>query len=246
MANRMDSLAWSGLTILEQGIGPAFRNAIYSRAVDEGPSFAAALLAAHADGFDGVPARAAALGLVDRTIAWLDAHPAPSPGEIDQPWGEWLIRALDDDDAPLELSGALAELLDVVDELVELDLDLARYVGQIQPLARDRASAEAAGVRFLSIGMSKGLTVEASIIIGAEEWIIPDPRADEPEERRLLYVGLTRAKQFSYVTWAGRRSGPTARAGDGRVQERRRLCPLLRGGPVRSQNGRAYIDTRWD
>jgi DNA helicase-2/ATP-dependent DNA helicase PcrA len=246
MANRMDSLAWSGLTILEQGIGPAFRNAIYSRAVDEGPSFAAALLAAHADGFDGVPARAAALGLVDRTIAWLDAHPAPSPGEIDQPWGEWLIQALDDDDAPLEISDALAELLHVVDELVESDLYLARYLGQIQPLARDRASAEAADVRFLSIGMSKGLTVEASIIIGAEEWIIPDPRADEAEERRLLYVGLTRAKQFSYVTWAARRSGPTARAGDGRVQARRRLCPLLRGGPVQSQNGRAYIDTRWD
>lgn len=89
------------------------------------------------------------------------------------------------------------------------------------------------------------MTVEASVIVGAEEGIIPDPRADEDEERRLLYVGLTRAKRFSYATWATRRTGPTARAGTPRVQDRRVISRLLRGGPVETQNGQTYIANRW-
>jgi superfamily I DNA/RNA helicase len=204
-------------------------------------SFAiAALLDAHANGFEGIPSRGPAEDLVDRTLAWLDAHPVPTTDEVEH-WGEWLVEAFADDDSPQATSDVLAELLGVVDGLVEPELDLARYLGQIQPLARDHASAEAVGVRFLSLGMSKGLTVEASIIIGAEEGIIPDPRADEDEERRLLYVGLTRAKQFTYVTWAGRRTGPTARAGEARVQQRRLASRLLRGGPVQTQNGQSYV-----
>jgi DNA helicase-2/ATP-dependent DNA helicase PcrA len=99
-------------------------------------------------------------------------------------------------------------------------------------------------VRFLTLGMSKGLTVEASIIIGAEEGIIPDPRGSEDEERRLLYVGLTRAKRFSYVTWATRRTGPTARAGSPRVQSRRLVSRLLRGGPVETHHAQTYNPTR--
>jgi len=244
IANRADSLAWAGLTVLEQGIGPTFRKAIYDQASTEGTTFAAGLLAAHADGFEGIPSCARARDLVNRTLAWLDAHPVPEHDEVEH-WGGWLIEAFADDDSPEAVSDALTELLDVVDGLAEPDLGLGRYLGQIQPLARDHASAEAAGVRFLSPGMSKGLTVEASIIIGAEEGIIPDPRANEDEERRLLYVGLTRAKQFSYVTWASRRTGPTARAGAARVQERRLASRLLRGGPVQTHKGQNYVRDRW-
>jgi DNA helicase-2/ATP-dependent DNA helicase PcrA len=57
MANRADSLAWAGLTVLEQEIGPAFRKAMYDRAVAEGTTFAASLLDAHANGFEGIPSR---------------------------------------------------------------------------------------------------------------------------------------------------------------------------------------------
>jgi DNA helicase-2/ATP-dependent DNA helicase PcrA len=148
-------------------------------------------------------------------------------------------------DALSPVSNELVALLGIVDDAVEADVALPRFLGQIQPLAKDHASAQASGVRFLTMGMSKGLTVEASIIIGAEEGIIPDPRGNEGEERRLLYVGLTRAKRFSYVTWATRRTGPTARAGSPRVQARRLVSRLLRGGPVETQNGQTYIRSRW-
>lgn len=248
MVNRLDSLAWAGLTVLEPGIGDRFRRGIYDRAAETGMTFAEALLAAHAEDFASmtgpVPRRAG--NLVGRTRAWLDTHPVPE-NEQDAPeaWGDWLALAFSGADAPVGVSDALSELLRVVDEAIEPGTDLARFLGQIQPLAKDHASAQAGGVRFLTVGLSKGLTVEASIIIGGEEGIIPDPRADEAEERRLLYVGLTRARRFSYVTWATRRSGPTARAGTPRVQGRRLISRLLRGGPVETQNGQDYIATRW-
>lgn len=246
MVNRNDSLAWSGLTILASGIGPAFRKAVYERAVQAGTTFAAALLAAHAENFEGFtgagPPRAKAL--IDQTLAWLDVHAVPEGAEANQPeWGAWLVEAFSD--APVGPSDALIELLELVDNAVEPNVDLARYLGQIQPLAKDHASSQASGVRFLTMGLSKGLTVEAAIIIGAEEGIIPDPRGDEDEERRLLYVGLTRAKRFCYVTWSTRRTGPTARAGAPRVRERRLVSRLLRGGPVETQRGEGYIRKRW-
>lgn len=248
MVNRTDSLAWSGLTILESGIGDTFREAIYERAVEARSTFAEALLAAHAEDFGamsgGAPKRAS--DLIDRTLAWLDAHPVPEGEDVPEEWGEWLMLAFLSPDSPVQVSPNLVELLDIVDDAIEAGTDLPRYLGQVQPLAKDHASAQASGVRFMTMGMSKGLTVEASIIIGAEEGIIPNPRSDEDEERRLLYVGLTRAKRFSYVTWATRRTGPTARAGTPRVQDRRLISPLLRGGPVETQNGEAFIRRRWD
>lgn len=246
MVKRTDSLAWAGLTVLEPSIGPAFRRAIYDRAIASETTFGEELLAAHSDDFDSMKGAAPrrAKDLVDRVVAWLDAHPVQGGRDIER-WGAWLIDAVASGDAPAEMSDALVELLRVVDEEIESDADFGRFLGQIEPLAKDHASAQASGVRFLRMGMSKGLTVEASIIIGAEEGIIPDPRGSEDEERRLLYVGLTRAKRFSYVTWATRRTGPTARAGTPQVQDRRRVSPLLRGGPVETQLGQTYLRNHW-
>ncbi len=59
------------------------------------------------------------------------------------------------------------------------------------------------GVNFLSIHASKGLEAEYIILIGAEEGLIPleifkDTLKDE--EKRLVYVALTRAKKGFYFT----------------------------------------------
>lgn len=247
MVHLGDSLAWSGLTVLEPNVGTTFRKTIYDRAVESGTTFAETLFAAHAEDFYGMTGAAPrrAKDLVDRVFAWLDAHPIPEGDDVPDRWGDWLLLTFSGADAPAPVSEDLAALIGIVDESVEANVDLPRFLGQIQPLAKDHASAQASGVRFLTIGTSKGLTVEATIIIGAEEGIIPDPRGNQDEERRLLYVGLTRAKRFSYATWATRRTGPTARAGEPRVQARRLVSPLLRGGPIATQNGQKYIRDLW-
>ncbi len=65
-------------------------------------------------------------------------------------------------------------------------------------------------VSLMTVHNSKGLEFEAVIIVGLEEGIFPHANSlDDPErleeERRLCYVGITRAKRFLYVTAAERR-----------------------------------------
>lgn len=243
LTNRDDSLAWAGLIQLESGIGKAFTKSIYDRAIAERLTFAAALVEAYEEGFPGAPAASAkrAKALVARTVAWLDRQVVPEELS-DSRWGAWIVETKDPG-API--SGRLAELLVGVDEVIEPGASLGRYLGQIQPLARDRAQAQASGVRFMSMASSKGLTVEAAIVVAAEEGVIPRPDADVAEERRLLYVAMTRARRFQYVTWARRRTGPTARAGAPKVQARRTETRFLRNGPVQTQDGETYIRRRW-
>jgi len=93
---------------------------------------------------------------------------------------------------------------------------------------------------------SKGLTVRATILAGLDDGIVPRPDADLNEERRLLYVAMTRAKEFLFGTWAGRRVGPTARAGGQTARDLRHHSHFFDGGPVRSQDGATYIRRRRD
>ncbi|MDR2151143.1 MAG: UvrD-helicase domain-containing protein [Spirochaetaceae bacterium] len=67
------------------------------------------------------------------------------------------------------------------------------------------------GVRIMTIHAAKGLEFEHVFIAGLEEGVLPftlyEPETDEriAEERRLLYVAMTRAKTGLYLSWARRR-----------------------------------------
>lgn len=93
----------------------------------------------------------------------------------------------------------------------------------------------------MTMASSKGLTVRAAVIVGVEEGVVPLADRDPGEERRLLYVAMTRATDFLYATWSGQRIGPTARTGAPRVGGGRNRSPLLTHGPVQSEDGSAYL-----
>jgi DNA helicase-2/ATP-dependent DNA helicase PcrA len=87
--------------------------------------------------------------------------------------------------------------------------------------------AERRGVHLLTLHGAKGLEFDAVFIPRVEEKELPIRQAKRPaeiaEERRLLYVGMTRAKRHLALTWSGRpsrfltelgiaaRAAPTAR-----------------------------------
>ena len=83
------------------------------------------------------------------------------------------------------------------------------------------------------------------MLVGAEEGIIPRPTADLSEERRLLYVAMTRPRTRLVATWARRRYGPTARSGSPRVGTMRTPSSFVAGGPVVSVDGENFIKRRW-
>ena len=63
---------------------------------------------------------------------------------------------------------------------------------------------------LMTLHNAKGLEYDAVFIIGCEEGVFPHMRSIEEgnleEERRLAYVGVTRARQRLYLTYARRRS----------------------------------------
>lgn len=66
------------------------------------------------------------------------------------------------------------------------------------------------GIRLMTLHSSKGLEFEVVFLVGFEEGILPHSRSmiDEDqieEERRLCYVGVTRAKDYLYLSYAEKR-----------------------------------------
>jgi superfamily I DNA/RNA helicase len=67
--------------------------------------------------------------------------------------------------------------------------------------------SRAEAVSLLTLHASKGLEWPVVFIIGCEDGILPleGGGADRDEERRLLYVGMSRARDLLYLTGAARR-----------------------------------------
>jgi DNA helicase-2/ATP-dependent DNA helicase PcrA len=88
--------------------------------------------------------------------------------------------------------------------------DGERTVSDFAASLQDRFGASAGrGVHLMTLHRAKGLEFEAVYIPRLEEGELPTRRArgDElADERRLLYVGLTRAKRHLLVTWSGKAS----------------------------------------
>ena len=89
-----------------------------------------------------------------------------------------------------------------------LDKYLTRLVLDRTPSKKE---AEEAKVRLMTLHSSKGLEFPVVFMVGVEEGYLPhensqDSLKDLSEERRLAYVGITRAKEHLYMTLALKRS----------------------------------------
>jgi DNA helicase II / ATP-dependent DNA helicase PcrA len=96
-----------------------------------------------------------------------------------------------------------ADLARLVRLAAEFDGEVDGYV----ELLRERFGESAGrGVHLLTLHRAKGLEWEAVFLPRVEEGELPVRRGDVAEERRLFYVGLTRAKRQLLVTWEGKPS----------------------------------------
>ena len=91
----------------------------------------------------------------------------------------------------------------------EFDGDAAAFVAdQRERFAPGGDGAH--GVHLLTFHRAKGLEFEAVFLPRLQEKELPSKQARSPEEiaeeRRLLYVGMTRAKRILWLTWTGKRS----------------------------------------
>ncbi|MEP6892557.1 MAG: ATP-dependent DNA helicase UvrD2, partial [Gaiellaceae bacterium] len=90
----------------------------------------------------------------------------------------------------------VVEIASHLEDVTELPAELERRFG----------SGVATGVHLLTLHRAKGLEWDAVFLPRLEDGELPIRRGDVDEERRLLYVGLTRARTHLMLTWSGKPS----------------------------------------
>jgi DNA helicase-2/ATP-dependent DNA helicase PcrA len=140
-------------------------------------------------------------------------------------------------------TGALRERWDNLNALVELagergPLSLAEFVAELEERSAAQAAPAVAGVTFSTLHAAKGLEWDAVFLIGVSEGLLPISMAQtgaaREEERRLLYVGITRARDHLEISWARARSAGRGRGSRTRSRFLEGIWPEEAPGPRRS------------
>jgi len=207
------------LNVPRRGIGETSERAIDRFAEQEGIALAEALRrAGEVPGLGARQARA-----VGDFVAVLDELRAgmqdgrTSRQLVEDAWSlSGLMRELEADDT-IEGQGRVEnvrELRSVAEEYAERDPDggLPEFLESIALVSdADEVESGSQAVTLMTLHTAKGLEYPVVFIVGLEENVFPHIRSigeprDLEEERRLAYVGITRARERLYLTNAWSRS----------------------------------------
>jgi len=199
-----------------RGIGDASLARLQTFADSQGISLWEALDRADEAGVGAAPLKA-----VDRFRTLMQSSMA---GALELTVPELLERVLDksgyleslEAERTVEAQGRIENLLELVGVAREYQAQaeeptLSEFLQQISLYSdQDELSAERSLVSLMTLHNAKGLEFRAVFLIGMEEGVFPHSRSIEEqgleEERRLAYVGLTRAKERLTLTHASSRS----------------------------------------
>lgn len=119
---------------------------------------------------------------------------------------------------------SLRALVGLAEDLTALvaDTDLAGFCAELATRAESAHPPTVQGVTLASLHAAKGLEWDAVFLVGLVDGTLPIQHADGDdakieEERRLLYVGVTRARRQLSLSWA------LCRTGGGRRRRRSRF-----------------------
>jgi DNA helicase-2/ATP-dependent DNA helicase PcrA len=231
LANPYDPIAWSRLLgAPKRGIGPMAEAQLANFQESQGLSFHDAMLRADEVGF-GPKVRGSILdlgGLLDRAARMAAGGGATDDSDEEKkpaPVADVLKLVLDETEMIEKLrqkrdpqDEARAENLEeLVSVAREFDVrnpgaGLLEFLTEVSLVAAaDELDDQSGTVSLMTLHTAKGLEFPAVFITGVEEGLLPhqmsvDEVGGVNEERRLMYVGITRARQRLYITLASTRA----------------------------------------
>ena len=269
MLNPQDVISFRRVVNMpKRGIGDATVSAVESFAREEGISV---IDAAHR--VDEIPtlaarAKGAVAGFVqvmDALQAHLDDGAGP-PRMVEFAGQESGYLAELEEDRTVEAQGRIENLQEMAGVAAEImarepDTDLAGFLEQVSLVGeQDEYDEEESVITLMTLHIAKGLEFPVVFMVGMEDGIFPHYRsmtdaAALEEERRLAYVGITRAQRRLYLCHAWSRTlfgqtqynprvalprrapGAPARAEGARVAQ----PPASRRPPTRPHEGGAVV-----
>ena len=239
-----DSLAWR--TLLQAwciGVGPGAIGVVYETARSRNENFAQTVIAAHVDaGILPTNHRSRLSKAINDVLSQLNVlFPEDSRGkyktgdelmDVVRPAAESIITNEEERNSIL---------LKIERTEVTSIKELVRIIGVEtedieQELEKDK-------VNILTMHRAKGLTAEAVIVAAVEDQYIPGrAQGDEiGDERRLLYVSLTRARHHLFITYCDKRTHRQRHTGRNGGSVYRSLSQFLTDCSHIPQDGREFI-----
>src|ERR671930_1575199 len=207
------------LNVPRRGVGETSERHLDHFAAEEGIPFVDALRrAGEVPGLGNRQTRSVAdfVAVLDELRAGM-AEGRPPARLVEDAWSlSGLMRELEADDT-IEGQGRVEnvrELRSVAEEFVQREPDggLAEFLESIALVSdADEVESGSTAVTLMTLHTAKGLEYPVVFVVGLEENVFPHIRAlteprDLEEERRLAYVGITRARERLYLSHAWSRS----------------------------------------
>ncbi|HSH23852.1 MAG TPA: DNA helicase PcrA [Acidimicrobiales bacterium] len=200
------------LNIPKRGVGDTTVGRLDAWARAEGVPFSAALERAEEAGARGPALRGIGqfLTLLAELRELVEAGEGPA-AVLDAALGASGYRAELEAEHTIEAKGRIENLAELVGVAAQVD-DIATFLEQVSLVAdTDALDDDESSVVLMTLHSAKGLEFPVVFLTGLEEGVFPHLRSlGEPreleEERRLAYVGITRARERLYLSAAWRRS----------------------------------------
>lgn len=196
----------------KRGIGDATVQTLYAHARAKGISLYSALIDLTQTEEFKPKARATLMKLVDDFERWRglmeNTHHATLAGTVlDESGYTDMWKADKSPDAP----GRLENLKELVSGMEEFE-NLPAFLEHVSLVMENQNNTTGEQITIMTLHGAKGLEFKIVFLPGWEEGLFPSQRSmDEngikglEEERRLAYVGITRARERSYISYVGNR-----------------------------------------
>lgn len=113
---------------------------------------------------------------------------------------QWLVQEEGQESTENNRVSNVRELVRAADRFATVE-ELLKYIDlTIESSKRNNNHSQPNAVTLMSLHRSKGLEYPVVFLLGCNEMVLPHARGDLDEERRLFYVGVTRAKDLLHVS----------------------------------------------